>query len=112
MDIHGYTQRTDYKPRAVVTMITEHETSTFEGTVQTWGNSLGLRITRPMQKKAGIHQGDTVSIEATAEGLVIRPIKRHENKKYPFTEADLLRGLTAHSAHAEELPHALDREWA
>ncbi len=93
-------------------MITEHETSTFEGTVQTWGNSLGLRITRPMQKMAGIHQGDTVRIEATAEGLLIRPIKRHENKKYPFSEADLLNGLTAHSVHADEMPKALEREWA
>jgi antitoxin MazE len=93
-------------------MITEHETSTFEGTVQTWGNSLGLRITRPMQKKAGIHQGDTVRIEATAEGLVIRPIKRHKNKQYPFTEAELLSGLTAHFAHADELPNAHESEWA
>jgi antitoxin MazE len=92
-------------------MITEYETSTFEGTVQTWGNSLGLRITRPMQKKAGIHQGDTVRIEATAEGLVIRPIKRQENKKYPYTEAELLKGLTAHFAHADELPNVLEREW-
>lgn len=92
-------------------MITEHEKSTFEGTVQTWGNSLGLRITRPMQKKAGIHQGDAVRIEATAEGLVIRPIKRQENKKYPYTEAELLKGLTAHFAHADELPNVLEREW-
>jgi hypothetical protein len=49
---------------------------------------------------------------AAAEGLVIRPIKRRENKKYLFTEAELLNGLTAHCVHADEMPKALEREWA
>lgn len=82
----------------------------FEGAVQPWGNSLGLRITRAMRDMANLGKGDEVSIEVTEEGLLIsrkKPIKR---LKLPYSEADLLAGMTRHMAHADELPSLLTHE--
>lgn len=82
----------------------------FEGVVQSWGNSLGLRITRAMSDMANLGKGDEVSIEVTEEGLLVsrkKPVKRF---KLPYSEADLLAGMTRHTAHADELPSLLTHE--
>jgi antitoxin MazE len=82
----------------------------FEGTVQPWGNSLGIRITRAISDMAHIGRGDKVSIEITEEGMVISRKKTAKRHKLPYTEADLIAGLTPHRAHADELPAMLDHE--
>jgi len=82
----------------------------FEGTVQPWGNSLGIRITRPMSDMAHLGRGDKVAIEVTEEGLLIRPKKAKKSIKFPYTEADLISGITPHKAHADELPVITDSE--
>lgn len=35
-----------------------------------WGNSLAVRIPKPVVEKARLKEGDSLEIEATAEGLV------------------------------------------
>lgn len=82
----------------------------FDGTVQTWGNSLGIRITRPMSTMAHLGQGDKVAIEVTEEGLLIRRKRTGKSGKLPYTEADLLEGMTPHKAHADEAPSPLSSE--
>ncbi|MES9904832.1 MAG: hypothetical protein ABW168_19420 [Sedimenticola sp.] len=82
----------------------------FEGTVQPWGNSLGIRITRPMSDMAHLGKGDKVAIEITETGLVISRKKAVKRLKLPYSEADLLVGMTPHKAHADELPSVLDSE--
>jgi len=82
----------------------------FEGTVQPWGNSLGIRITRAMSDMAQIGRGDKVSIEITENGMVISRKKAVKRIKLPYTEADLLAGMTPHRAHADELPSMLNHE--
>ena len=82
----------------------------FEGTVQPWGNSLGLRITRAMSDMAHIGRGDKVSIEITEDGMVITRNKEVKRISLPYTEADLIAGMTPHKAHADELPTMLDHE--
>lgn len=62
-----------------------------------------------MQDKAGFSNGDTVIIEITSESIFIRPAKRRG--KLPFTESELLRNMTPHSAHTDELPNFLPTEW-
>lgn len=82
----------------------------FEGTVQSWGNSLGIRITRPMSEMAHLGKGDKVAIEISDDGLLItrkKPLKRHE---LPFSEAELLGDMSPYRAHADELPSMLDKE--
>lgn len=82
----------------------------FEGTVQPWGNSLGIRITRAMSDMAHIGRGDKVSIEITENGMVISRKKAVKRIKLPYTEADLLAGMTPRKAHADELPCMLAHE--
>ena len=82
----------------------------FEGTVQPWGNSLGIGITRAMSDMAQIGRGDTVSIEITENGMVISRKKAVKHLKLPYTEAELLAGMTPLTAYADELPSMLDYE--
>lgn len=79
-------------------------TAKFEGTVQPWGNSLGLRITRAVCDLAQLEKGARVSIEVTDEGELIRRKAVGPKRPPPWTEADLLKELTPHTAHADELP--------
>jgi len=83
----------------------------FEGTIQPWGNSLGLRITRPMGDLAHLSKGSKVDIEITEQGLTVKP-KSTTGKKLelPYTEAELIKGLTSKKAHADELPSMLSSE--
>ncbi len=76
----------------------------FEGTVQPWGNSLGIRITRPMSNMAQLGRGDKVAIEITEDGMLIRRKNTKKHVKLPYTEAELLAGMTPHKAHADEVP--------
>jgi antitoxin MazE len=86
-------------------------TAEFESTVQPWGNSLGLRITRAVSELAHLDKGTRVSIEVTADGLVIRrKLAAKQRAPLPYTEADLLKGLTPLTAHADELPSLVAAE--
>jgi antitoxin MazE len=83
----------------------------FEGTIQPWGNSLGLRITRPMGELANLAKGSNVVIEITEQGLLVKPaVKKRGRLDLPYSEADLVRGLTPAKAHADELPALLSSE--
>lgn len=81
----------------------------FEGRIQAWGNSMGVRITRAVAELAGLERDTPVTIEAGPEGVVIRKKARPARK---WTEAELLEGLTPHTAHADELPTLLPTETA
>lgn len=45
----------------------------FEGRIQSWGNSLGLRTTRPMGELAHLGKGSKVEIEITEQGRLVKP---------------------------------------
>lgn len=81
----------------------------FAGTIQPWGNSLGLRITRPIGELAHLSKGAKVEIEITDQGLLVTPVvkKRRTRLELPYSEAELVRGLTPAKAHADELPAPL-----
>ena len=81
----------------------------FEGVIQPWGNSLGLRITKTISKLAHMGRGDTVIIEITEDGLSVRP-RTVKPTQLPFSESDLLAGLTPYTAHADELPTLVSSE--
>lgn len=77
----------------------------FSTTIQPWGNSLGLRITRPLGDMARLKKGSKVTIEVLAEGLLVKPAAASKKRfKLPFTEEELIQGLSAFKAHADELP--------
>lgn len=88
------------------------ESAKFTTTVQSWGNSLGLRITRPLGSMAHIKKGSRVTIEVLKEGLLVKADAPAKKKRFklPYTEAELVRGLTPLKAHADELPIPLSGE--
>lgn len=82
----------------------------FESTIQPWGNSLGIRITRPVSKLSRLEQGDKVIIEVTDDGLTVRAKTKKKRVKLPYSESLLLQGMTPRKAHADELPTPLPSE--
>lgn len=80
----------------------------FESTVQSWGNSLGVRITVPIGKLAHLTKGCAIELEVTSQGLLIRP--KTNSRKLLFTESELIKGLTPKKAHADEIPSSLSSE--
>ena len=53
--------------------------------INKWGNSLALRLPASCVKELGLHEGEEVRLEVSAEGILVRPSRR---KKYVL--ADLL----------------------
>lgn len=71
-------------------------------TIQKWGNSLAIRITGPLKTIPHFTANMPVEVEVTERGLTIHPITQ-KKKLLLFEEAQLLEGLTAKKAHADEL---------
>lgn len=60
-----------------------------------WGNSLGLRIPSSLAAKFKLVEGITVALEATEEGILVKPVKQQLNLDY------LLTGMTEDNQHPE-----------
>lgn len=85
-------------------------TPKFEATIQPWGNSLGLRITKSMSELAQLPKGAKVTVEVTTQGIVVRKKTGRKKVRFPYTETALLKGMTPYKAHADELPSLLTSE--
>lgn len=61
-----------------------------------WGNSLGVRIPKAVAERAGLREGDRVSLDVAGDGaLVIRAATR----RYSLDE--LVAGITPRNRHDE-----------
>ena len=49
-------------------------------------------------------------MEVTGDGLTVRPKSGKKYLRLPYSEDDLVQGLTPHKAHADELPYTLPSE--
>lgn len=76
-----------------------------QATLQKWGNSIALRLSGNLKSIPQFEEGDVVDVDISEEGLHIR-----KAEKINITEADLLSGLTAYTAHADEMAEPTDRE--
>ena len=81
-----------------------------ESEIKKWGNSLALRITGVMADLPNFTEGDKVLIDVSEEGLLIKPANPSQLIKLPFSEAELLEGLTVYHAHADELALPIQKE--
>ena len=61
-----------------------------------WGNSLAVRIPKPVAQAAELRKGDHLIIEVPSPGTV-----QVRKKKLKPTLAELLRGITAENLHGE-----------
>lgn len=62
--------------------------------VQRWGNSLALRLPKAAAIKAGVSEGSSLDLEASAGRLVARAVHR-------YRLADLLVAVTSKNVHDE-----------
>lgn len=63
-----------------------------------------------MRSIPNLEEGMEVDVEVTGDELRIRPKRRVKRLNLPFSEADLLQGLTAETAHADSLAIPLGNE--
>lgn len=64
--------------------------------VQKWGNSLGVRIPRPLADQAEINEGSVVEIEEVDGSITIRTVVPSE-----YTLDELVAGITDENRHDE-----------
>ena len=74
------------------------------------GNSIGSIIPAAMARELLLTAGSEVDIELKAGAIVLTPLKRG-SKRLPYTEAQLMVGIDALSAHADEIAEPLGEEW-
>lgn len=66
------------------------------------GNSLGNIIPAAFIRQLGLAEGREIDITSQNGKIIIEPIDTMK-RRLPFCEEDLLAGLTAQTAHADEL---------
>lgn len=72
--------------------------------IMRWGNSAAVRLSGKIRAQARLDVASPVSIEVKGGKIVIEAVSKTARKtNLPFSEADLLAGLDAHGAHADEL---------
>ena len=77
--------------------------------IQKWGNGLALRVSGIMREIPHFQENTPVIVEVTKTGFSV--IKKEVTKqKLPFSEQQLLEGMTPDSAHADLLATPLNCE--
>jgi antitoxin MazE len=72
--------------------------------IKKWGNSLALRLSTVMAGVSWLTEGTLVEVEATKEGLTIRPVRGKPGQQaLTYSEGSLLADLTPEHAHANDL---------
>jgi antitoxin MazE len=80
-------------------------------TIQKWGNSLAVRITGPLKTIPHFSANMPIEIEVNKTGLTIHPLTPKKRKSLLFKESQLLKGLTARKAHADEIAEIHHQEF-
>jgi len=72
--------------------------------IQKWGNGLALRVAGLIRDIPGFKQDTPVDVEVFEDGFIVRKTRTQGRRfQFPIKETDLLNGLTAENAHADEL---------
>ena len=75
-----------------------------ETEIKKWGNSLALRVTGIMAEMPQFEAGSRVTVDVSSEGLIVKPaVGKLGTFRFPYSESDLLAGMTPARAHAEVL---------
>lgn len=79
--------------------------------IKRWGNSAAVRLSSKILTQAKLDLSSPISIEVRDGKIVIEALATTTKKvKLPFSEAQLLSGLDAYSAHADEIAQPLPCE--
>lgn len=72
--------------------------------IKRWGNSAAVRLSSQVLAQANLEVSSPIRIEVKAGKIMIEAVNKAPHKvNLPFSEADLLKGLDPHGAHADEL---------
>lgn len=72
--------------------------------IKRWGNSAAVRLSSKVLAQSRLAVSSAIHIEVEDGKIIIEAAGKQDHKrKLPFSEADLLKGLDAHGAHADEL---------
>lgn len=72
--------------------------------IQRWGNGLGLRVAGLIRDIPHFTPDSVVEVEVFEDGFTVRKAKQ-SRRQLPFSEAELLTGLTSDTAQAGLLAH-------
>ncbi|MCP1677259.1 antitoxin MazE [Natronocella acetinitrilica] len=79
--------------------------------IKRWGNSAAVRLSSKILAQAKLDVSSPISIDVKAGKIVIEAVERAPRKvNLPFSEADLLEGLDARGAHADDLAEPSESE--
>ncbi|WKB35533.1 AbrB/MazE/SpoVT family DNA-binding domain-containing protein [Terrilactibacillus sp. S3-3] len=67
-------------------------------TAKKWGNSLGIRLAKPIAEEVGIQDGTELTYRVVDGGIFVKPVKRKP------TLDDLLKKITPENRHADLFP--------
>jgi len=70
--------------------------------IQRWGNGLGLRVAGLMRDIPHFTPDTAIEVEVFEDGFTVRKAKQ-PRRTLPFSELELLEGLTSDTAQAELL---------
>ena len=79
--------------------------------IQKWGNGLALRVCGLMRDIPHFKEGTEVEVEITENGFIVKKLQSKRNLQLPFSEAQLLEGLTHKLAHGDLLATPLPSEF-
>ncbi len=83
-----------------------------ETQIKQWGNSAAIRIPANILSDTNLSVHSPINIEVKGNRIVIEAVTRTPKRlKLPFTEQALLKGLDAHTAHADEIAAPLATEF-
>jgi antitoxin MazE len=80
--------------------------------IKRWGNSAAVRLPKNLLNQTGLDVDSAVSMNVEENRIVIEALDQAAPRhlQLPFSEAALVAGLDAHTAHADELPGSLLEE--
>ena len=80
--------------------------------IQKWGNGLAIRIAGIMRDVPHFKEGMVIEVEVFENGLKIRKLQStKKHLKLPFSETELLKGMTPQTAHADIIANPLKGEY-
>jgi antitoxin MazE len=80
--------------------------------IKRWGNSAAVRLPRKLLNQTGLDVDSAVSMNVEENRIVIEALEETAPKRLrlPYSEAELVAGMDADTAHADELPEPLLEE--
>jgi len=73
--------------------------------IKRWGNSAAVRLPSKLLAALQLEINSSISIDIKDNKIIIEAVSEQARDRlcFPFSEAALLKGMTAENAHADEL---------